>query len=73
MKKRIGKKLSINKETVSNLNNREMSNVKGGYATATCPGWGVCDSEEALCTTGCLLTRFCIYTEYCDATYKCQA
>ncbi|MDY6800610.1 MAG: class I lanthipeptide [Bacteroidota bacterium] len=29
-KKRFNKKLNLNKETISNLNNDEMSNIKGG-------------------------------------------
>ncbi|MCP5107216.1 MAG: rSAM-modified peptide [bacterium] len=35
MKKSIEKKLSLSKETVSNLDDRDLKAVKGGYVTVT--------------------------------------
>ena len=50
MNKKISKKLSLTKETVVNLNNREMNNAKGGNLTATCPEF--CETGDR-CTIGC--------------------
>lgn len=58
MKKRIGKKLSLSKETLRNLSEREMENVVGGNTfTRLCCSGGTsscctddCSSE---CTTPC--------------------
>ncbi len=52
MKKQFSKKLVLTKETISDLNNKEMSHVKGGYITASCPGDG-CNTNEGNCTRGC--------------------
>jgi len=39
MKKQT-KKLSLNKKTISNLNEMEMIKKVGGYFTAVCHSWG---------------------------------
>ncbi len=51
--KKISKKLTLNKETVSNLAKDEQRLVLGGRVTVTCP-WG-CQTNEYLCTrAGCI-------------------
>lgn len=50
MKKQISKKLALTKETVSNLNEKEMEEVKGGYITASCPEGCTTNFD---CTKGC--------------------
>lgn len=35
--KKFATKLTLRKETVSNLDNRQMANLKGGKDTTTCP------------------------------------
>lgn len=55
MKKRIGKKLSLSKETLRNLSERELGNVVGGGPTETrlcCSGGASsCCTED--CSTAC--------------------
>jgi natural product precursor len=46
-KKSFEKKLTLSKSTVVNLNNLEMKQVKGGYATACC-------GTDPDCTYGCI-------------------
>lgn len=45
------KKLSLNKETISKLNNEDMSALKGGLAAATSGKQAQLDAQVA-CTTG---------------------
>jgi hypothetical protein len=35
--KKLEKKLVLNKETITDLNNREMSNIQGGSKLSVCP------------------------------------
>jgi hypothetical protein len=52
--KKFVRKLTLSKSTISNLNSQEQGKVKGGYITATCPGFPeYCDSETPRCTIGC--------------------
>ncbi len=58
MKKELKKKLSLNKETVSSLNENEMAGVKGGIVTTIGKGcktekW--CQPTAIYCETGYLL------------------
>ena len=59
MKKRIGTKLSLSKETLRNLSERELGNVVGGGTTETrtCCSGGTssCCTEDCTttCTEGC--------------------
>lgn len=56
MKKNHVKKLSLYKETVTNLESQDLKVVKGGYLTA------YCDTDGAACTHGCVT-----YPQYlCD-------
>lgn len=65
-KKNLNQKLQLNKETIANLNNNEMNNVKGGTITQveTC-GWKTecrtcnptCnDTCQSACITDCYQT-----------------
>ncbi len=46
----FNKKLSLNKSTIVNLNDREMSNVKGGWDTViVCESYFVCSQPEQSC------------------------
>ncbi|MCP4215643.1 MAG: hypothetical protein GY765_13395 [bacterium] len=54
MKKSIAGKLCVNKETVSNLDNRELSGVKGGWKTYYCDSDWKCDRMETI------LPQFCM-------------
>ena len=49
--KAFNKKLALNKETVTNLNPREMIAVNGGIFTAKCNPTGIaaCPSELSTC------------------------
>jgi len=67
--KKFGKKLVINKKTVANLNNGDMSNAKGG-ATYTCEP---CDTMLT-CHRFCCETFFCPQdpvTNYCFSVAFC--
>jgi hypothetical protein len=55
--KRIGQKLHLNKETVSNLNNAEMSHVLGGVYTGNS-----CVTELRICTQ----------PRCCERSYDCK-
>ncbi|HLP62714.1 MAG TPA: class I lanthipeptide [Candidatus Deferrimicrobium sp.] len=53
MKKHLSKKLILSKETVTNLNDVELNQIKAGATvTRTCPEYG-CTTNELMCTTGC--------------------
>jgi hypothetical protein len=60
MKKRMIKKLSLSKETITNLSTGELSQVKGGSltilpqhgCTISCPEFGCATNK--MCTVGCL-------------------
>jgi hypothetical protein len=66
MKKKIKKKLKLNKTTISSLNNQDQLRVKGGATMqATC--------ETQACGT-CVLTvtcNTCITCEYCPTLAAC--
>ena len=65
MKKQI-KKLSLNKKTISNLNEMEMMKKIGGYPTAVrCNSWGCGTGNSKNCTQNqntCLGHNTCQYT-----------
>jgi natural product precursor len=50
--KKVSKRLTLNKETVSRLNGQDMKTVKGGtnYTVCTCPTGceGTCDTGTSL-------------------------
>lgn len=46
-----GRKLSLNKKTISNLNSSEMGRAIGGWATGTCGK--TCDCDFATHTKNC--------------------
>ena len=50
MKKKINKKLQLNKQTIAKLNNDEMNNINGGKTVPTFVG---------NCTAGCTKTDIC--------------
>ncbi len=57
MKKSFTKKLSLSKFTVSNLDSRSLTNVKGGIPeTISCPEFG-CETVEFNCTLTCLSAK----------------
>lgn len=62
MKKQIHKKLSLSKETLRNLSERELAGVVGGACTATC-----CNScPPATCRSDCqCATDFCTNASNC--------
>lgn len=46
----LNNKLSLNKSTIVNLNDREMSNVKGGWDTViVCESFFVCSQPQQSC------------------------
>lgn len=49
--KNFNKKLVLNKETVFNLNNGEMNELRGGIIATRWPQW--CETNEAACTEYC--------------------
>ncbi len=54
MKKRIGKKLSLSKETLRNLSERELGDVVGGNTfTRLCCSGGMSSCCTDDCTTAC--------------------
>lgn len=55
--KRIQQRLHLNKETVSNLNNAQMSHVLGGAYTVIS-----CETELRICTQ----------PRCCERTYDCK-
>ena len=51
MKKKLGKKLTLTRQTVSNLNKKEMNGAYGGIETVAGPR---CDTLGRICTMdGC--------------------
>ncbi len=75
MKKKAIKKLTLSKQTVSNLENKEMGEVKGGWMTATCPFPEFCGigSGTPNCTVGCITEGpyDCNGTKYCVESILC--
>lgn len=71
--KKLSKKLSLNKDTVANLNPEAMSGVKGGETGITCEWCNSvvscivvnCDWEESV-YTGCYCTDFSCGIYQCD-------
>ncbi len=63
------KKLILNKQTITNLNNGELKNIKGGYITHTCD----CPDATENCGTGwgCATNNNC-YTDACMWTEPCS-
>lgn len=60
MKKQITSKLQLNKETLRNLSDRDLTGVVGGH-TATCQPTGVslcedCPTDSCLSNGGCVTT-----------------
>ena len=49
--------LSLSKETVTNLNNTELNEIKGGF------------TKRTECIIGCLATKLCIITRYLDKSF----
>ncbi len=73
MKKKALGKLTLSRQTISNLQNNDMQQVKGGYITYTCPAPFACDTNEIECTI-----RHCGGTEYsvvfyCDSERLCPS
>lgn len=62
-KKEFKKKLSLNKQTVSELNKNEMLNLKGGSIGC---GWGDVGPSVGCPSNGCPPD-----TEYCNGTSPC--
>ncbi len=69
--KKIHKKLSLNKKTIANLGNEELSIVKGGYITGTCPD--PCQTGRGCTAAGCisLVEPECAGTRYPCTMTKC--
>ena len=66
--KKLTKKLVLNKETVTNLNNREMGVLQGGAKTdITC--MTICDTDFSCADTNCLNCRPSFY--YTDCYSQC--
>ncbi len=57
--KRFEKKLLFNKETIADLNNGQLADVKGG-ATGTCISFCICPNTRP--TFGCPTCKVDIYT-----------
>jgi hypothetical protein len=74
--KKLSKKLVLNKKTIANLCNEELSFLKGGRTTATCPL--ECQTNGFCTLAGCITVvepdcagtkAFCTWTKctfYCD-------
>jgi len=63
MKKQITKKLSLSKETLRNLSEREMVGVVGGFSRTccnSCTDWSDCSCPTDTCTDTCTdLSKCC--------------
>jgi hypothetical protein len=73
MKPKKTKKLLLNRKTISNLDNFEQLNVKGGYISHTCPE-RCTTSADPYCTNQCPTEDvICTNTEGCYTTtvYPC--
>ena len=58
-KKNLNQKLQLNKETIANLNNDQMNELKGGL-TQVCTQVQTCGwKSECICTTGLPCTVTC--------------
>ncbi|HLP46218.1 MAG TPA: class I lanthipeptide [Candidatus Deferrimicrobium sp.] len=53
MKKHVIKKLELSKETIANLGANELSKIKGGYITASCPQPESGCATNYRCSIGC--------------------
>ena len=62
MKKKLGKKLTLTRQTVSNLNKKEMNGAYGGIETVAGPQ---CDTMARPCSMDCTFTMAPIR---CDVT-----
>ena len=63
--KKLSRRLTLNKKTIANIGKEELSFVKGGYITASCPPG--CQTNEIACTrAGCitLVEPECAGTRY---------
>jgi len=61
------KKLTLNKETIANLNSDQADKIVGGALTYGClSGYS---EQDPKCYTDC--PQFCIYTDGCPATKTC--
>ena len=79
--KKFEKKLALNKKTVANLNNVQLSNVKGGGVIPSDPGFaclptfetcGTCAATCDTCFTECVTCVTCVSCqETCDG-YTCD-
>lgn len=51
--KKLSNKLGLNKETIARIGHDELTLIKGGYVTGTCPER--CQTDEAHCSAaGCI-------------------
>jgi hypothetical protein len=64
--KKFSKKLMLNKKTIANLGNDELSQVRGGRVTVTCPI--ECQTNEPRCTAAGCIT---FVEPYCETIIDC--
>jgi hypothetical protein len=73
MKKvKFNSKLSLNKETVANLNNSELNNVKGGETNGVTVCWAICDTKADCPTNSPCNPTNALWTCTCDTLKQCQ-
>jgi len=60
MKKKKSLKLTLNKESISQLTNTQMGQVQGGATDYSCPNGGMCSPSDNYqsCAVGCDGTAF---------------
>jgi natural product precursor len=68
MKKvKFNSKLSLNKETVANLNNSELNEAKGGYSGYEPSCWQACDTKKQ-----CPTRQEPSCWQACDSKAQCE-
>jgi hypothetical protein len=68
-KKKIARRLLLNKNTVVNLSVDERLVVKGGYTPGTC-GWETCLGTNCPTYDGCQWSESCLHMCYTEKLYE---
>ena len=69
MKKRLNKKLALNKQTISRLNEVEMTSIGGGTSTVVCFSLYYCETITTITYTLATCGQSCAF---CQTDYTCQ-
>ena len=71
--KKLGKKLTLSKTTIANLDQQEQRTAKAGYVATKIAIFGGCDSWMPLCYTKPVAQCVTIFSacEVCLETYTC--